>query len=229
MGHGSQETPLPKPNGQSEGRLHISLSRWHWRESLTRLRQLVFSSTDIGCIKQNEVIDDSIFRVPYDNSSRRDERWQRSWAILQCDLCALECDGSSEFCDLNEDFNSLVYTGRTIILVTLSHIAISSGLLGFAQVNTNASGFAVINYAGDMYNYEVYLSDIKGLKSIELHVAAPGTHGEVVAVLYAAGSAKSSQVSSGLITKGSIVHTDFVGPMLLPLGQHLDPSVLQMK
>lgn len=54
-------------------------------------------------------------------------------------------------------------------------------------------------------------------------MAAPGTHGEVVAVLYAAGSANSSQVSNGLVSEGSIVHTDFVGPMLLPLGQHLDP------
>lgn len=97
------------------------------------------------------------------------------------------------------------------------------------QVNTNASGYTVLQYGGDSYNYEVYLNDIKGLKSIELHVAAPGTHGEVVAVLYAASAVGASQVSNGLVFKGTIVHTDFVGPMLLPLGQHLDPSVLQTK
>lgn len=95
------------------------------------------------------------------------------------------------------------------------------------QVNTAAKGFAVLNYTGSLYTYDVYLFNILGVSSIELHVATPGTHGEVVAVLYAAAFANDSQILNGLVAKGQIQHTDFVGPLLLPLGQHLEPSVLQ--
>lgn len=144
-----QETPLPSRNPVNNQRvvLKISASRdctgecHHPCSSLRRIWELVLSSTDINCIKQNEIIDDSISRVPHDKSSRRDERWQRSWAILQCDICALDCDGSSKFCNYIEGLSSTHMRWEDIYHGTPSHNAISSSLLGFAQVKTNASGF----------------------------------------------------------------------------------------
>ncbi len=63
------------------------------------------------------------------------------------------------------------------------------------QVNTKGSGYAVLNYTGEGYAYEIYLYNVYGIKNIELHVAAPGTHGDVVAVFYAAAFQNPSQVS----------------------------------
>ena len=68
-----------------------------------------------------------------------------------------------------------------------------------------------------------------GLKNVELHVAAPGTHGDVVAVLYAAAFANATAVTSGLVAKGFQKGHDFLGPLLLPLAQHLDASFLQTR
>lgn len=101
--------------------------------------------------------------------------------------------------------------------------------LCFAQVNTSATGYSVLTYTGAAYEYEVYLYTIHGLKNIELHVAAPGTHGDVVAVLFASGAANASQVTNGLVAKGVLEDHDFVGPLLLPLAQHLDASFLQTR
>lgn len=52
----------------------------------------------------------------------------------------------------------------------------------------------MLNYTGEGYDYEVFLYNVYGVKSIELHVAAPGTHGTVVAVFYAAAFHDPSQV-----------------------------------
>lgn len=52
----------------------------------------------------------------------------------------------------------------------------------------------MLTYTGEGYDYEVFLYNVYGVKSIELHVAEPGTHGTVVAVLYAAAFRDPSQV-----------------------------------
>ena len=68
-----------------------------------------------------------------------------------------------------------------------------------------------------------------GLRNVEIHVAAPGTHGDVVAVLYAAAFANDTEVTSGLVAKGFQKGHDFLGRLLLPLAQHLDASFLQTR
>ena len=64
---------------------------------------------------------------------------------------------------------------------------------------------------------------------MELHIAAPGTHGEVVAVPYAAAFANRTEVTHGLVAKGALSGHDLLGPLLLPLMQHLDASFLQTR
>ncbi|CAL8461661.1 g1192 [Coccomyxa elongata] len=94
-------------------------------------------------------------------------------------------------------------------------------------VNTKGSGYAVLNYTGEGYAYEIYLYNVYGIKNIELHVAAPGTHGDVVAVFYAAAFQNPSQVTNGVAAKGTLVGHDFLGPLLLPLAVHLPASLLE--
>ena len=76
---------------------------------------------------------------------------------------------------------------------------------------------------------QVWLYGLAGLKNVEIHVAAPGTHGDVVAVLYAAAFANATQVASGLVARGFQKGHDFLGPLLLPLAQHLNASFLQTR
>ena len=76
---------------------------------------------------------------------------------------------------------------------------------------------------------QVWLYKVAGLKNVEIHVATPGTHGDVVAVLYAAPFANDTDVTGGLVAKGFQKGHDFLGPLLLPLAQHLDASFLQTR
>ncbi len=52
----------------------------------------------------------------------------------------------------------------------------------------------MLNYTGEGYDFEIYLYNVYGVKNIELHVAAPGTHGDVVAFFYAAPFQNATQV-----------------------------------
>ncbi|EIE24430.1 hypothetical protein COCSUDRAFT_61854 [Coccomyxa subellipsoidea C-169] len=94
-------------------------------------------------------------------------------------------------------------------------------------VNTKGSGTAMLNYTGEGYDFEIYLYNVYGVKNIELHVAAPGTHGDVVAFFYAAPFQNATQVTNGLAAKGTLMGHDFLGPLLLPLAQHLPASFLE--
>ena len=76
---------------------------------------------------------------------------------------------------------------------------------------------------------QVWLYGVTGLRTVEIHVAAPGTHGDVVAVLYAAAFANATAVTRGLVAKGFLMGHDFLGPLLLPLAQHLDATFLQTR
>ena len=76
---------------------------------------------------------------------------------------------------------------------------------------------------------QVWLYGVAGLRNVEIHIAAPGTHGDVVAVLYAAAFANATAVASGLVARGFQKGHDFLGPLLLPLAQHLDASFLQTR
>lgn len=111
----------------------------------------------------------------------------------------------------------------------MSSVTASRNHLVRLQVTTRASGNASLTYTGTGIDYEIYLSNLYGLKSIELHIAAPGTHGDVAAVFYAAGIATKEQVVNGLIAKGTLSGHDFLGPLLLPLGEHLDASFLHSR
>ena len=61
-------------------------------------------------------------------------------------------------------------------------------------MSTQGSGTVTLNYTGEGYDYRVFLYNVYGVKSIELHIAAPGTHGTVVAFFYAAALQDPSQV-----------------------------------
>ena len=80
---------------------------------------------------------------------------------------------------------------------------------------------------GSTLNYEFHLANVQALKSIELHIGQPGTHGDVAAVFYAAAFANSTSTSNGLVAKGTLADTDLLGPLLLPLGDHLSVTLLQ--
>ena len=91
----------------------------------------------------------------------------------------------------------------------------------FVQVNTSGTGYALLDFANNTASYKFHLFNVSGLKNIELHVGEPGTHGDVVAVFYAAAFADPTNSTQGLVAQGFIDEYDLVGPMLLPLGQHL--------
>lgn len=93
-------------------------------------------------------------------------------------------------------------------------------------VMTNATGFAVLEPAGEMIDYEIHLFDTVGIVSVELHVGEPGTHGDVVVVFFASAFPTSTSVTNGLAAKGSLMDHNLLGPLLLPLGNHLPVSEL---
>ena len=95
------------------------------------------------------------------------------------------------------------------------------------QVVTGGSGYTVMTINGSTLNYEFHLANVQALKSIELHIGQPGTHGDVAAVFYAAAFANLSSTSNGLVAKGTLADTDLLGPLLLPLGDHLSVTLLQ--
>ena len=94
------------------------------------------------------------------------------------------------------------------------------------QVATSGSGYASIIYTGVALEYSVSLHNVKGLHSVEIHIGEPNSHGDVVAVLYAAAFPNATSFSNGTVCAGSLEHTGLLGPLLLPLGNHLEVSDL---
>ena len=88
-------------------------------------------------------------------------------------------------------------------------------------METSGRGYALLELKGDVLEYSFYLFNVKGLKNLELHVGEPGTHGLVAAVFYATAFRKSASVSDGLVARGNLTDYDLVGPLLLPVGNHL--------
>jgi len=93
-------------------------------------------------------------------------------------------------------------------------------------VSTNGSGSVAINFTGDNLSYTVSLFNVIGLHSVEIHVGDANTHGEVVAVLYAAAFPDASSMTNGVACAGILEPTGLLGPLLLPLGNHLEVSDL---
>jgi hypothetical protein len=91
------------------------------------------------------------------------------------------------------------------------------------QVDSKGTGYSSLKYRSGVLEYQIHLYNIEGLKSIELHVGSPGTHGDVAAVFYAAADVKKAS-NSHFVAQGTLVATDLIGPFLLPLGEHLDVS-----
>merc|ERR1712130_123522 len=73
-------------------------------------------------------------------------------------------------------------------------------------VSTNGSGSVAINFTGDNLSYTVSLFNVIGLHSVEIHVGDANTHGVACA--------------------GILEPTGLLGPLLLPLGNHLEVSDL---
>jgi len=94
------------------------------------------------------------------------------------------------------------------------------------QVTTMGRGYALLELKGDVLEYSFYLYDVVGLKNIELHVGEPGTHGQVAAIFWAVPFAKPDAITQGLVARGNLTHYDLVGPFLLPVGEHLDVSLV---
>ena len=94
---------------------------------------------------------------------------------------------------------------------------------------TNGSGYALLTYTGSVLEYEFHLFGVQGLKNIELHIGEPGSHGDVATVFYAANAPDAMAVSNGIVATGTTTEYDLVGPFLLPLGNHLEISLLHKK
>merc|ERR1712217_819262 len=73
-------------------------------------------------------------------------------------------------------------------------------------VSTNGSGSVAINFTGDNLSYTVSLFNVIGLHSVEIHVGDANTNGVACA--------------------GILEPTGLLGPLLLPLGNHLEVSDL---
>ncbi len=84
----------------------------------------------------------------------------------------------------------------------------------------------MIEFLGEALNYSVTLDNVVGLHSVEIHIGDPNTHGDVVAVLYAAAFPDASSSTKGTVCAGSLEHTGLLGPLLLPLGNHLEVADL---
>ena len=59
-----------------------------------------------------------------------------------------------------------------------------------------------------------------------MHVGLQTEHGDVATVFLKTAFANDSQVSQGRVAAGTLTSDDMVGPFLLPLGEHLDTSVV---
>lgn len=94
------------------------------------------------------------------------------------------------------------------------------------QVDTNGTGFAILTYVGGQLDYEFHLFNVRGLQSVELHVGMQTEHGDVAAVFYKAPFANVSQVCNGRVAAGTLTSYDLLGPFLLPLGEHLEVSMV---
>lgn len=94
------------------------------------------------------------------------------------------------------------------------------------QVDTNGTGYAILTYVGGQLDYEFHLFNVRGLQSVELHVGMQTEHGDVAAVFYKAPFANVSQVSNGRVAAGTLTSYDLLGPFLLPLGEHLEVSMV---
>ena len=94
------------------------------------------------------------------------------------------------------------------------------------QVTTNGTGHVVVDYTGGVLNYSVSLYNVDRVRNVELHIGDPGTHGDVIAVLFAAAFPSQGGTTNGLICAGTLEATDLVGPLLLPMGNHLEVSDL---
>ncbi|KAL0018332.1 hypothetical protein WJX77_003462 [Trebouxia sp. C0004] len=93
-------------------------------------------------------------------------------------------------------------------------------------VDTNGTGYAILTYVGGQLDYEFHLFNVRGLQSVELHVGMQTEHGDVAAVFYKAPFANVSQVSNGRVAAGTLTSYDLLGPFLLPLGEHLEVSMV---
>jgi len=94
------------------------------------------------------------------------------------------------------------------------------------QVNTTGTGYAVLTYVAGGLDYDFHLFNVSGLKSIELHVGAQTEHGDVATVFYKTAFANGSQISQGRVAAGTLTSDDLIRPFVLPLGEHLDTSVV---
>jgi len=83
-----------------------------------------------------------------------------------------------------------------------------------------------LTYVGVELDYEFHLFNVTGLKSIELHVGKQTEHGDVATVFYKTPFSDVSQVSNGLVAAGTLTNYDLLGPFLLPLGEHLEVSLV---
>ncbi len=83
-----------------------------------------------------------------------------------------------------------------------------------------------MTYVAGGLDYDFHLFNVSGLKSIELHVGAQTEHGDVATVFYKTAFANGSQISQGRVAAGTLTSDDLIGPFVLPLGEHLDTSVV---
>lgn len=97
------------------------------------------------------------------------------------------------------------------------------------QVQTDGTGSILVNFTGAALNYSVILYNVTGMRSIEIHIGDPKEHGDVVAVLCASLFPDATDTLNGLACAGSLDSDGMLGPLLLPLGNHLDVSVLHDK
>lgn len=93
-------------------------------------------------------------------------------------------------------------------------------------MNTQGHGKVTVESTGSALDYNVTLYNVAGLRSFEMHVGDPASHGDVAAVLCGAAFPSSASVANGPACAGSLDSDGLLGPFLLPEGYHLDVSVL---